>query len=390
VTTEPASSPIRVLVLAKGLGRGGTERLIVGAARHLDRSQFTLDVAYLLPWKDAFVTDVQATGTDVVCLDAPRAASIAWLGRLRRLVRERDIDVVHTHMPLPAVEARLALPGRRPAFVHTEHNMWDRYRLPTRWANAATYRRNARVIAVSDGVAGSIRSSVPVDVVVHGTDPSLAVTGAAARAEARADLGIAPDARLVGTVGNFTAKKDQATLLRAVAELPARGLGGGGDTMLVLVGLGPLEAELKALAAGLGVADRVLFPGSRDDVYRLLPALDVFALSSRFEGLPIALLEAMATGVAPVATTVGGIPEVITDGQNGLLVDPGDPSALAAALGRVLGDDELRAHLGAAAAVRAGDFDLVNAVRRAEDVYRAAVAHPGLHLGSGPRPRAPR
>jgi glycosyltransferase involved in cell wall biosynthesis len=160
--------------------------------------------------------------------------------------------------------------------------------------------------------------------------------------------------------------------------------------MLVLVGLGPLEAELKALAAGLGVADRVLFPGSRDDVYRLLPALDVFALSSRFEGLPIALLEAMATGVAPVATTVGGIPEVITDGQNGLLVDPGDPSALAAALGRVLGDDELRAHLGAAAAVRAGDFDLVNAVRRAEDVYRAAVAHPGLHLGSGPRPRAPR
>jgi glycosyltransferase involved in cell wall biosynthesis len=377
-------------VLAKGLGRGGTERLIVGAARHLDRSQFTLDVAYLLPWKDAFVADVQATGTDVVCLDAPRPTSVAWLARLHRLVRDRDIDVIHTHMPLPAVAARLALPGRRPAFVHTEHNMWDRYRLPTRWANAATYRRNARVIAVSDGVAGSIRSSVPVDVVVHGTDPSLAVTGEAARAAARADLGVAPDARLVGTVGNFTAKKDQATLLRAVAEVPARGLGGAGDTMLVLIGLGPLEADLKALAAQLGVGDRVLFPGSRDDVYRLLPALDVFALSSRFEGLPIALLEAMATGVAPVATRVGGIPEVITDGQDGLLVDPGDTSALAAALARVLGDDDLRARVGAAAMVRAGDFDLVHAVRRAEDAYRAAVAGPGLHLGAGPRPRSPR
>jgi glycosyltransferase involved in cell wall biosynthesis len=160
--------------------------------------------------------------------------------------------------------------------------------------------------------------------------------------------------------------------------------------MLVLIGLGPLEADLKALAAQLGVGDRVLFPGSRDDVYRLLPALDVFALSSRFEGLPIALLEAMATGVAPVATRVGGIPEVITDGQDGLLVDPGDTSALAAALARVLGDDDLRARVGAAAMVRAGDFDLVHAVRRAEDAYRAAVAGPGLHLGAGPRPRSPR
>jgi glycosyltransferase involved in cell wall biosynthesis len=371
--TGDGVSPVRVLVLAKGLGRGGTERLIVGAARHLDRSQFELVVAYLLPWKDAFVADIEATGTEVVCLDAPRPTSVAWLPRLRRLVRERAIDVVHTHMPLPAVAARLALPGRRPAFVHTEHNMWDRYRRPTRWANAATYRRNARVIAVSDGVAGSIRSSVPVEVVVHGTDPSLAVTGEAARAAARADLGVAPDARVVGSVGNFTAKKDQATLLRAVAEVPAADLGGGGDAVLVLVGLGPLEGELRALARDLGIAERVVFAGSRDDVFALLPALDVFALSSRFEGLPIALLEAMASGVAPVATRVGGIPEVINDGRDGVLVDPGDPTGLAAALTRVLGDDDERARIGACARARAGDFDLVHAVRRAEEIYRQAL-----------------
>ena len=371
--TGDGVSPVSVLVLAKGLGRGGTERLIVGAARHLDRSQFELVVAYLLPWKDAFVADIEATGTEVVCLDAPRPTSVAWLPRLRRLVRERAIDVVHTHMPLPAVAARLALPGRRPAFVHTEHNMWDRYRRPTRWANAATYRRNARVIAVSDGVAGSIRSSVPVEVVVHGTDPSLAVTGEAARAAARAELGLAPDARVVGSVGNFTAKKDQATLLRAVAEVPPADLGGGGDAVLVLVGLGPLEGELRALARDLGIAERVVFAGSRDDVFALLPALDVFALSSRFEGLPIALLEAMASGVAPVATRVGGIPEVITDGRDGVLVDPGDPTGLAAALTRVLGDDDERARIGACARARAGDFDLVHAVRRAEEIYRQAL-----------------
>lgn len=385
---DGARRRVRVLMLTKGLGRGGTERLIVGAARHLDRTQFELDVAYLLPWKDAFVADVAATGAHVHCLDAPRPTSPGWVGRLRRLVRERDIDVVHTHMPLPAAVARLALPGRRPVFVHTEHNMWGRYRLPTRWANAITYRRNARAIAVSDGVAASIRSSVPVDVVVHGTDPALAVTGADARAVARRALGIAGDARVVGSVGNFTPKKDQATLIRAVAALAPGGTAGTGTvgTTLVLVGLGPLEDELRAVAAQHGVGDRVVFAGSRDDVFALLPAFDVFALSSRFEGLPIALLEAMATGVAPVATRVGGIPEVITDGRDGLLVEPGDPAGLAAALGRLLDDDGLRASVAERARARAGDFDLVQAVRRAEQVYRQVTGAPPGPARSRPAP----
>jgi glycosyltransferase involved in cell wall biosynthesis len=373
---------IRVLMLAKGLGRGGTERLIVGAARHLDRSRFELDVAYLLPWKDAFAADVAATGAGVHCLDAPRVTSVGWLRRLRALVRERGIDVVHTHMPLPAAAARLALPGRTPAFVHTEHNMWGRYRLPTRLANAATYRRNARVIAVSGGVAASIRSSVPVEVVVHGADTSLVVRGPGARDEARRRLGLPADVPVVGTVGNFTAKKDQATLVRAFAALPPEPELAEPRAVLVLVGLGPLEGDLRALATAEGVGDRVLFAGSRDDVFELLPGFDVFALSSRFEGLPISLLEAMATGVAPVVTPVGGIPEVVTDGRDGLLVPPGDPGALTAALARVLGDGALRARIAAEARDRAAAFDLVHAVRRAEAVYvSAAGREPQVAVG---------
>src|SRR5690606_35395203 len=212
-------------------------------------------------------------------------------------------------------------------------------------------------------------SRVPVDVVVHGTDPALARTGAGARDAARARLGLDPAVPVVGTVGNFTAKKDQATLLRAVAGLA----GGARPPVLVLVGLGPMEDDLRALAGRLGLAERVLFTGSRDDVPDLLPGFDVFALSSRFEGLPIALLEAMGTGVAPVETRVGGIPEVITDGEDGLLVDAGDPGGLAAALERLLEDGDLRARLGAQARARAGDFDLAAAVRRTEEVYRLAA-----------------
>ncbi|MGH8824600.1 MAG: glycosyltransferase [Jiangellaceae bacterium] len=362
--------PVGVLMLTKGLGRGGAERLLADTVRHLDRSRFRVEVAYLLPWKDALGDEIRAAGVPVHCLDAPRPTSVAWLARLRRLVRDRGIDVVHTHMPLAAASARVALPGRRPVFVHTEHNMWDRYRRPTRWANRATYRRNAAVIAVSDRVAGSIRSRVPVEVVVHGVDPDRTHHGSTARRTARRALGLDVHLPVVGTVGNLTAKKDQATLLTAVAglrhEVP--------DLRLVLVGSGPLEGDLRSLARALGIEAATVFAGSRPDVGALLPAFDVFALSSRFEGLPIALLEALAARLPCVATSVGGIPEVITDGEDGLLVHPGDPDALATAIGKLLADDGMRSVLGDRALWRARDFRVDRAVRRIEAVYTKAIA----------------
>lgn len=370
----PSGSTSRVLMVSKGLGRGGTERLLAGTVRHLDRARFDIEVAYLLPWKDAFVAEIEEAGVPVHCLDARRQTDLGWVRRLRRLVHDRGVDLVHTHMPLPAAAARLALPRPRqggPALVHTEHNLWDRYRLPTRLANQLTYRRNAGVVAVSDGVAGSIRADVPVEVVVHGIDTGrLRPATIEAHRSARRALGLAPEAPVIGTVGNFTAKKDHASLLAATARLVDEHPG----IRLVLVGSGPLEDELRARARALGIEGTVVFAGSRDDVFDLLPALDVFTLSSRFEGLPIALLEAMACGVPPVATRVGGIPEVVTDGRDGSLVEPGDPEALATVLGKLLADPVARQEMGAQAARRAAAFDLSHAVRRIEAVYDRALA----------------
>lgn len=374
-------------MLTKGLGRGGTERLLTGAVRHIDRSRFRVEVAYLLPHKDAFVDALRAEDIPVHCLDAARPTSLGWIPRLRRLVRDRDIALVHTHAPVPAVAARLALgmsAARGPTLVHTEHNLWSRYRRPTRWANALTYRRNAAAMAVSVGVAASIRpaarGSVPVEVVLHGIDLAALHDGTGAdansdnaRANARRLLDLPDDVPVVGTVGNLTAKKDHATLLDAFdavrAQRPA--------ARLVIVGTGPLEEALRQQVRQAGLADAVLFTGSRDDVFDLLPGFDVFALSSRFEGLPIALLEAMASGVAPVATRVGGIPEVVSDGHDGLLVEPGDAGALATGLVKLLGDHDLRQRLATAARARAADFDLAKAVRTIEDVYTRALCPSG-------------
>jgi glycosyltransferase involved in cell wall biosynthesis len=220
-------------------------------------------------------------------------------------------------------------------------------------------------------VARSIRSRrAPIEVVTHGVDPGRARRGAAACDRARAELGLEPGDAVIGTVGNFTAKKDQASLLRAMAAV----VRDHPRARLVLVGSGPLEAELKHTASDLGLADRAVFAGSRHDIVDLLPGFDVFALSSRFEGLPIALLEAMATGLACVATRVGGVPEVVTDGRDGILVEPGDPDALATALGKLLGDENLRGDLGRRAARRSEDFQISAAVHRLERIYLRAVA----------------
>ncbi|GJF32009.1 glycosyl transferase family 1 [Kitasatospora sp. NE20-6] len=353
----------RVLWLAKGLGRGGAEQLLLNCARHADSARYEIEVAYVLPYKDALVPALEAAGIRVHLLGGPPGA--LWPLRLRRLIAERRYDLVHSHMPIPAVAARLVAFGRHaPRLVHTEHNVWERYRTPTRWANALTYRRNDAVVAVSHAVAATIGRRRPGDdwvtVVHHGPDLGGAPGGPAARAAAREALGLPQDALVVGTVGNLTPKKDQAGLLDAFARLRLD----HPSAALVLIGAGPLEAELRA-AAGEGV----VFAGSRADVPALLPAFDVFTLSSRQEGLPVALMEAMTSGLPSVVTRVGGMPEVLADDEHGLLVPPGDPAALAAALGRLAADPGLRERLGTAARERSRGFDVAGAQRTIEQVY---------------------
>lgn len=375
--------PTRVLWLTKGLGLGGAERLLTLMAGKLDGDDLEVDVAYLLPWKDAFVADLEAAGVRTVCLGARRTTELGWPRRLRALLRERDYDVIHTHSPVPGAAARL-LARDGAVLVHTEHNVWDRYRWPTYAINAVTYGRNAAVLAVSDGVAESIQrprwarfgTAPEVETLLHGVEPDLAPRGAQARASARATLALDEHRPVIGNVANHTPKKDHAGLLAALERVRAR----VPEVLLLLIGTGPLEVELRRVVQQRGLTDHVRFLGSRDDVPELLPALDVFVLSSRFEGLPISMLEAMAAEVACVVTRVGGIPEAITDGQHGRLVPPGDPEQLAGALVEVLEDDALRARLAAAGRQRVtASFSIDRAVQRTRSLYHTLLRNHGDH-----------
>ena len=363
------SESARVLWLTKGLGLGGTERILTTGAAALDSDRYAVDVAFVLSHKSALVPELRSQGSTVHDL-GETPGRFGWVLAVVRLLRRSNFSIVHTHSPLPAVVARLVPLRRRPTFVHTEHSTWERYRLPTRLLNSLTMRRNDALIAVSASVAHSMRSSAirrllsgsePV-VIYHGIDEAAVCSGADARRSARGLLGFGDDVRLVGTVGSLTPKKDQATLIHALARSASA-------ARLVVIGDGPLRKELPDLAARLGVAERVSFLGVRDDVQRLLPALDLFVLPSRHEGLGLALLEAMSAGICCIGTNVGGIPEVIRDGQTGILVPAGDPATMATAIDTLLNDPERCRELAEAAKATISSFSIARAMAKVAEIY---------------------
>ena len=366
----------RILILIKGLGRGGAEQIVATAARHVDHERFTYEVAYLLPWKDALVKEIEEAGLSVHCLNGAKGP--VWVGRLRRLAHERQIDLIHSHSPTAAIGARIAFSGpRRPRHVYTEHNVWKRYHRATYWGNVMTFPRSDHVFAVSDHVRESIdyppglrwRCKPPVETLFHGIDQE-AVSRWASQDGVREELGIPASAPVVGTVANLKAHKRLDSMI-AAADIVRRQVP---DVRFVIVGTGPLETALRDQAAREGLDRTVLFTGFREDAQRVASVFDVFALSSEHEGLSIALIEAMALGKPAVVTRVGGLAEVVTDGVEGFHVPYNDQPALAGAIARLLGDPDLRATMGERGRARARDFDIRNSVARMEAVYEELLA----------------
>ncbi len=329
-----AAQPIRVLWLVKGLGPGGAEQLMVAAATVRDREKFRYEADYLLPWKDALVGPLEALGVPTRCLDVRDERDLRWAWRLRRRLLEDPVDILHAQSPYPAGIARLVvrtLPRRvRPRLVYTVHNTFHSFSPPTRILNGITYPLDDVDLAVSVEVHETIWKHLQdrTEIVVHGVLLTEVRSELEHRDQVRQELGIGADETVVGTIANFRAQKDYPNLLATARVLIDRGWSG----RIVAVGQGPLEAEMRALHEQLGLGDRVLLLGRRDDAVRVLAACDVFTMASDNEGLPVALMEALALGLPVAATAVGGIPEAVTDGVEGLLVPPTRPEALADAI----------------------------------------------------------
>jgi len=259
--------------------------------------------------------------------------------RLARFMRRRRVDIVHTHLFVGGVFGRVAAAmAGIPYRVTTEQNAYAPGHHPPRWqvvTNSVLARSTSQVVAVSAGTQAYLlrEERVPAEKIrVVPNAISWPETSSAERVNSLLEeLGASGRSPILGTVARLTEQKGQRYLLESLAELRGR----FPRLFCVFVGEGEARPELEALSVRLGLEDHVAFCGARRDVAVLLQGLDLFVLPSLFEGLPLALLEAMAAAVPVVATSVAGSSEVIEDGVNGRLVPPADVPALTEAIAAV-------------------------------------------------------
>jgi glycosyltransferase involved in cell wall biosynthesis len=354
--------------------RGGVEEVVLGLLQRLDPSEFRLAIAAPPLLLEALGPDLAGVRLDTLAVEAESLTHVGQLRRLAAFMRRLRPDVVNPHLfRSTAVAAPLARALGIGRVVETYHGReaWRQGALRGRFvADRLVARLVTRVIAVSRGAAeflihGKGYPAEKVLVIPNGRDLTRFAPGAH-REAVRKELGLDAGAPVVGVVGRLEAQKGHVHLLDAWPEVVRV----HPDARLLVVGEGSLHDALVSQARRLAVADHVQFIGFRSDVPRVLDAIDVLALPSLHEGMPLTVIEAAAAGRPVVATAVDGTPETVRDGETGFLVPPADPPALARALLAVLADRDAGARMGREAARWARErFDINAHVEATARVY---------------------
>jgi glycosyltransferase involved in cell wall biosynthesis len=344
----------------------------------LDRTRYELRALSLSA--GSAVQRLRALGVGVEVID--EADDAVALRELAAWLRREEIDLVHAHMfRAEVLGTRAAVAAGVPVIMATVHS--SRVRSPEDVAvlaelTPAMDRLIVPSAAIARKVAAEGRGDAPFAVIPNGVDLSRFATPA--RCAFRREFGVPPAVPLLGVVARLEPEKGHRYLLEAMPAI----LSAAPDAWLAVVGEGSEGASLQQLAAALGVTDRVVFTGRRDDVAALTADLTVAVLPSLREAQGISILEAMARRVPVVASAVGGIPEVIRSGVDGILVPPAEPAALADALGSLLADPALRRRIGEAGYATVRDrFSIDAQVKRIELVYDEELARAGVVVGVG-------
>lgn len=339
----------------------GAEVLVAETIRQLGAA--IRPVVICLDAVGALGEQARRDGVEVVTLDRQPGFDWGCVRRMSKEVQRLDLDVLHAHQYTPffyaALGARLARRGTR--VILTEHGRHypDVVSARRRWTNRLVFSKlaarvtsvcefSARALAEKDGFAPE-----QIEIIENGIDLSR-YAGSESAQEVRRQLGLDPNRRYIGCIARFHPVKDHRTLIDAYHRVSER----HADVDLVLVGDGPLRGDLETQARALGLANRVHFLGVRSDVPVVLRALDIFALTSVSEAASITLLEAMATNLPVVVTAVGGNPEIVRAGEDGLLAPRGDANALGEAFHSLLSDPVRARAMGA------------NGARRVQERYR--------------------
>lgn len=343
----------RVLQIVPELGFGGAEQMVLNLANGLRErgNEVTVVVLGALPaGSPGVLADFLAGGGNVIACDKPPGISLRTIAAVRRAIRKGRPDVVHSHQHglRYLLAATMGSPGAT-GFVHTLHTpQAAQAGIVADLVHAWARRRRVRPVAVAPAIAAAYEESYGyrgIATVPNGVDMCRFAPDAAAGAAWRAERGIPADDIVIACVARLQPVKNHELLLRAFRQV----LDDFANARLVLIGDGPLLSELRETTRALGLTPRVEFAGTCVDVERALQGADIAALSSKWEAHPLSLVEAMAVGLPVIAPSVGGIVDVVVDGENGLLFAAGDCAALAAGLSALCRDAGLRRRMGVAA-----------------------------------------
>jgi glycosyltransferase involved in cell wall biosynthesis len=346
---------MNVLIVTDEMELGGSQRQITELALGLQARGDAVSVRYFRN-ESFLVGQLREGGVDVARMPKSGRIDAGFVLRLARCIREGGFELVHAFSFTAELWSAIALTllprAARPVLVTSIRGTYEWY-TPLQWRlKRWTTRRSAAVVANATAAADHafVRMGLPQDrlaIVRNGIGRP--ADREAARIRHRQALGVGEDTPLALFVGRLVDHKNLPMLVRAAGRLAA----GGSALRFVLVGDGPLAGETRRAIADAGLDTRVTLTGERDDAAELMCAADMLVLPSWREGLPNVVIEAMQAGCAVVATRAGGIPELVRDGETGLLVAVDDDAALAAALARLEHDPALRARLAAAARTRA-------------------------------------
>ena len=332
-----------------------------------------------------FVAAARAAGVEVDVIEERFRFDAGIVGQLRRAVDRRAPDIVETHMiksHFLTLAAGLAR-GRRWVAYHHGYTTTDAKMRLYNQLNRVTLPRASRIITVCGPFARQLADlgvSPEKISVVHSSVAAASAPRAEDVSELKARLGVGEGERVVLSVGRLSREKGHVGLVHSLEHL--RRIAPALRFKLIIVGEGPERERVEATASSLGLSESVVFAGHASDVRPYYAVADVLALPSHSEGSPLVLLEAMAAGVPVVATLVGGVPEVATDGETALLAAPHDPAAFASALARLLADASLARALASKAAAHVAErFSPEARARSLVEIYSALVSNEAGRLG---------
>ncbi len=361
--------PLSIQMIVPSLPRAGMEVVVTNLTLRLVELGHRVGVT-CLETDGPLAETLRARGVDVKVVPAPGVSSNLRAPLLEAHLRSIRPDVVHSHSGVWLKAAHAARRAGVRRVVHTAHGLLspEPWFAPTLMWAAARY--TDAIVAVSRPLRGYLqrhcgRAKSRVCVIPNGVD-----TKRFARSEAPFMTAPPRHEFRLGHVARLESVKNQRLLIESFARVAAA----EAEVILMIAGDGPLRGDLQAQADRLGLSDRVRFAGEVKDIPRWLQQLDAFVLSSDAEGTPMSILEALSTGVPVVSTAVGGIPDSLDNGRAGILVPPGDASALASAMLTVVRDTDQRAALAARGRewVQA-EYSEESMVRRYEALYRGAA-----------------